>query len=160
MGSISVTYEIEDDVSTGDKDFFSIPDPHHAIPHSATDDWSGNAGFLNITSFSDIETIELQKREERCVGLKITRHNGMRDVLGQWDGSAQEHTTIVYESHKGPLQTLDFDFQNADDPYRYTSVCQIEINRSKPAGEPPHSFRVDKLDAVSEEAPARSKERD
>lgn len=149
MGSIGATYEVKDDLCPGVDDSFSIPNPHHPIPHSIND-WDECSGFLNIANFSNVSIIELQKRRERYIGLKITRHSGAIDVLGQWDGSVQETITTIYEASQGPLRTLDFKVTNVNVHGMYSWVCLIDVNRPGPAGDPYDSFRVDTLDAVSE----------
>jgi hypothetical protein len=68
------------------------------------------ACFVSMASFKDVIKVDVLKRNERCLGLRILHNDEMVEILGQWDPSDNSQISEMYSSSQGLLQSVYFFF--------------------------------------------------
>lgn len=76
--------------------------------------------FSNQANLVEIRTMALQRRGDRCIGLRIERWTGAVDILGQWD-QRNRTAELLYDCQDGELESLTFAYSGVDPKRRYVT---------------------------------------
>lgn len=85
------------------------PNPAHLEPAVRTMmEKLSHCTFFNTAVFTRVKILYTQKRGPRYTGLFARFEDDTPVVLGQWDPSDREGTSLIYSNEDGPLHTITF----------------------------------------------------
>lgn len=120
LGCIGATYKTRPQSLHREEKQISVP-ARMPVQSASFLDFHNRVAHLSETHLRNVRSLEVQRRGERCIGLKITRDDGQVEVLGQWNPSAVDSIAIIHSGQQPSLRTLSFVLsgqQHADNGYQ------------------------------------------
>ncbi|VUC37179.1 unnamed protein product [Clonostachys rosea] len=103
----------------------------------------GLGNYFTKAHLRDLKSLQLQRGDDRCLGLLIERHDNTFDVLGQWDPALKHLTSTLYHADRDEvIESITFTYFR-DEYAKHISGVLINANAID-APEP--LFKWDRLD--------------